>query len=320
MGIHLITKDRDAGRHVSREIAKEFEEAIIASGQVTVVDNPYALVAKVTRNLAFKAAPLLKGLRASPETLLFSVLMGADFDKVFPYFLSGGPKSVYLFDAWPDHHAYIEAFLRKTGVQDVFFSSRQVTEIFNARSQPCAAHWVPEGVTPSRYRFTEYHRKDIDILQFGRRLEALHQAYLPLENEGVTYLYQRSREQLVFPRSEDFVDGLARTRISVCVPSSLTHPERSGPISTMTIRYLQSMASKCLVVGILPDEMRELFDYNPLVEADLSDPAGQMKQLLQNVDSYIPLIEKNYRTVCAHHTWANRWERINQVLKKKYSL
>ena len=53
-------------------------------------------------------------------------------------------------------------------------------------------------------------------------------------------------------RRDAFIDGLARSRVSICVPSSVTHPERAGDIETMTIRYLQSMVSKCVVLGRAP--------------------------------------------------------------------
>jgi hypothetical protein len=81
----------------------------------------------------------------------------------------------------------------------------------------------------------------------------------------------------------------------------------------MTNRYLQSMASKCLIVGCLPKEMLELFAYNPVVEIDRNAPIEQLKTILNNYSDYFPLIEKNYETVSKYHTWENRWKQIKNL-------
>jgi hypothetical protein len=70
--------------------------------------------------------------------------------------------------------------------------------------------------------------------------------------------------------------GLANSKISICVPSDITHPERTGNISTITNRYLQSMASKCLILGKLPHDMLHLFDYNHIIEIDEENPVLQI--------------------------------------------
>ena len=112
------------------------------------------------------------------------------------------------------------------------------------------------------------------------------------------------------------MDGLARSRISICVPSNITHPARAGDVETMTIRYLQSMVSKCLVVGYAPKEMIELFGYNPVVEIDMENPADQLLDILNNFVKYTPLIEKNYNSVLKNHTWRQRWTEIADVIFK----
>jgi hypothetical protein len=125
-----------------------------------------------------------------------------------------------------------------------------------------------------------------------------------------------SDNQLLFNSDAEFKEGLARSKISLCFPANLTHPEKSGGINTMTTRYLQSMASKCLVVGSMPDEMKELFEYTPVVELNLENPASHLCNILNDFSSYIPLIEKNYNYVQEHHTWFNRWGMIKRHIKK----
>jgi hypothetical protein len=74
------------------------------------------------------------------------------------------------------------------------------------------------------------------------------------------------------------------------------------------------MVSKCLILGKAPKELVELFGYNPVIELDMNDPAGQVQALLENYSAYIPLIEKNFEEVVANHTWVNRWKSIKRVL------
>ena len=69
------------------------------------------------------------------------------------------------------------------------------------------------------------------------------------------------------------------------------------------------MLSKCLIVGNAPAEMIELFGYNPVIEADMNEPAKQIENILNNYDQYIPLIEKNFLHA-GKQTWENRWMKI----------
>ncbi len=77
---------------------------------------------------------------------------------------------------------------------------------------------------------------------------------------------------------------------------------------------MQSMFSKCLIVGHAPAEMIQLFGHNPLIEIDYCDPAGQILDLLDRLDDYQELIEKNYHVVREHHTWDSRWQQIKGIL------
>ena len=136
----------------------------------------------------------------------------------------------------------------------------------------------------------------------------------PLRAAGRSYLYEAVQGEVLFPTPHSFVEALSRAKVSVCFPSSLTHPERSGCVETMTQRYLQSMASGCLVVGKMPGEMRELFGYEAVVDADMERPAEQLLEILASFDEYAPLIERNLSVVREHHSWARRWETIARCL------
>ena len=312
--------------HVSQDTVEELETAILSDPRVTPAQMNGVLASTLsgaTRFLGKAGVNLASvsgvGRRAmtepDPERDYFAVAMQLDPSLVAPWFLRRARKTVYLFDAFPTIHSQILRLVEAWGIQYAFVSSSQAAERLNRLSEHCTFICIPEGVDPNRYQQRSFIERDIDVLQLGRRYDAYHALIAPaLERAGKSYFYEKQKGQIVFPRREDFVAGLARSRVSICVPSSVTHPERAGDVETMTIRYLQSIVSKCLVVGHAPPEMIELFGYNPVIELDLGAAAEQLLEILERYDDYVPLIEKNFDLVTREHTWTRRWERMAAVL------
>jgi hypothetical protein len=202
-------------------------------------------------------------------------------------------------------------------VTTAFVSSSQACQQLRQSATACRFFWVPEGIDAGRYRYAPYAGKNIDVLHFGRRYEAYHQAVRhQLERDGKVYLYERTPSRLVFADRAGFVDGLARAKISVCVPCSITHPPRAMGIETMTLRYLQSIASKCLTVGHAPRELIAAFGYNPVIEIDYADPAGQLRWILNNFHDFVPLIERNHSHL-GEHTWTQRWHHMRALMNTR---
>ena len=311
--------------HVSHDTVAELESAILADprvvpAQASAVEGIVDVATRGLRKAGVDIGSLFgAGSRtdsgAAPQKDYFAVMMEIDSARVAPWFIRTSRKSIYLFDAWPARHGNVRNFVETWGVQYAFVSSSQATARLSMLSDRCTFIWTPEGVDPAGYQQRSFIEKDIDVLQLGRKYDSHHALITPaLETAGKTYLYEKVKGGIVFPTREEFVIGLARSKISICFPSSMTHPERSGDVETMTTRYLQSMISKCLVLGHAPAEMVELFGYNPVIEADMSDPGGQILEILSSYKSYLPLVEKNFDVVCSDHTWARRWERMAAVL------
>jgi hypothetical protein len=312
--------------HPSHDVVEEFEAAILEDPDVQAVGpiNQYWLAVMyglLTGWRRFSLRVGSKDLRLSNNNPrkahedYFAIMMSLNPQKCLPFFFNPGRKSIYLFDAWSQNFEKIRTFIRDWGIQQVFVSASQSAERLASLIKGCAVRWIPEGVTPSAYACYPDAARDIDVLQIGRKYDSYHQniAY-SLKLAGKSYLFEAQPRQLVFPTRQAFVDGLARTRISICFPSSLTHPQRAGDICTMTTRYLQSMVSGCLVVGTAPKEMIRLFGYNPVVEADMQNPTGQLLSILDNFDSFHELIDKNRRMIMSQHTWQQRWNQISSLL------
>ena len=248
----------------------------------------------------------------------FASMISGDFKLLLPYAFRSNQNFVYMYDAWPRFHRWIFPLLDFFNIKFVFFYSKQVF-LDHLRKYPqskCGSMWLPEGINAGDYRFEPYSSKDIDVLEFGRIYQQYHDRIRePLQAAGRHHVYRRAGEALLFPDKPAFVRGLAHAKVLICVPSNITHPERAEYISTMTLRYLQAMASKVLIVGMMPQDMKELFPYLPIVELDMDHAAAQLLDVLENYEQYIALIERNYLEVHNHHQWKNRWALIKTKME-----
>ena len=260
----------------------------------------------------------IKFFNTKKRSINFSLLMGASFESLIPHVFISNSNYAYMYDAWPRFHEDILNKAKIMNIKMIFFSSHQVTKLFNKLDSEIKGVWVPEGIKIEDYSFVPFNLKEIDVLEFGRKYDVYHDKIAPsLKANNYLHLFEKQRGDVVFKSRLDFLNGLAKSKISICIPSNITHPERAEGISCMTLRYLQSMASKCLIVGILPDEMKYLFDYQPIIEIDIENASSQILDILENYESYFPLIEKNYIEIQKFHTWDIRLEEILLNIKNE---
>jgi hypothetical protein len=313
--------------HVSLDTVHEFEQVILSDVHVSHVKSSESIFSKMSvtcGTIFYKLASLfhkifnvsiLLPLWGKKKREFFVILMGLNSKKCLPYFLFTGRKSVYLFDAWPNQNDLIIKFIERFKITNLFLSSSQAAEKLRVNSKKCNIYWVPEGINPDLYKQCPYNEKEIDVLQFGRKYDKYHKIIVePLKDNNKLYLYEKIKGEIIFPTRKEFIENLARTKISICFPSNITHPERSGTLETMTIRYLQSMVSKCLIIGHAPEELITLFGYNPVVEIDMDHPVKQLLNTINNFTNFIPFIENNFTIVLKNHCWHNRWENILGLL------
>ena len=312
--------------HVSTDTVNEFESVILddplvsAAHQVKrIIFRSVFFLYRLAKKGGFSTIPVTKSkylnnpFRDSEH--LFAVMMGLDEAKYKPFgFTTNHCRSIFLFDAWEKDYNNILAFVNKYKIDFVFVTASQTAKNLNKLWSKTKVFWIPEAIKMDEYQFKEYNEKKTDVLAIGRKYNEYHNKIKDeLEKSGKKYLYEKVKGEIIFPSREEFIVGLADAKISVCVPSNITHPERAGNIETMTIRYLQSMASKCLVLGIAPKEMVDMFGYNPVVEINMEQPVKQIEEILANFNNYIPLIEKNYMNVVENHTWEKRWKQIKEI-------
>jgi hypothetical protein len=245
------------------------------------------------------------------------ICMGVAEYRLFP-FSCCREVVVYCFDCWPATYEGWETFFRRNRIRLAFFSASRAAEYFSARIPSMQSVWLPEAVDPDAYLNSKrLEERSIDVLELGRKHDLFHQAITQkLKENHRKHLYELQKGRIIFPTREALVKGLSDSKISVCFPCSLTHPERSGDVETVTHRYFESMASGCLILGKCPQELVDIFGYNPVIEADWHDPYGQIDDILQNPGNYQDLVHRNYRRLMEVGTWRLRARSMIEVITK----
>tara|TARA_R110002124_G_scaffold148665_1_gene314326 strand:- start:111 stop:1088 length:978 start_codon:yes stop_codon:yes gene_type:complete len=318
--MHLIVKrNHHSTGDVSQQVVKQFEKAIRSdkTQEINLLNSKGKLLSLIYKwlftkfNLKFGG-----GLLRNKYNQTLAIHMGQEFGKSIPYFLTSNIKIAYFFDVWPYTYGSMLKFLKNLNIDILFISSKQTTNYFLSLGLK-NVYWIPEAVEMEAYRFNDYLAKDIDVLELGRRYSMFHEKIkLILENNNKVHYFENPPGKIIFPTNQAFVNGLARTKICICFPRSTTHNEVAGDVNTVTNRYFQSMASKCLIVGECPPELKVLFGYDPVITLNSSNLENEILEILENYSKYYLLIEKNFETVRKLHSWNNRWEQMKAIINQ----
>jgi glycosyltransferase involved in cell wall biosynthesis len=253
------------------------------------------------------------------------------FSKTFPYYaFDCDLRVLWTYDVWEPDYDRVEKMVKEAKIDMLLLSSFQATSYFSKLNIPgCEVHWVSETVNPKDYVYKPWNDRKTDILSFGRTWQKYHEAIIDgCNSNNIDYRYQERNEQidvavqglkkgLQFPTQNDFVEGLADAKICICFPRCITHPDLAGNVSTVTLRYLQAMASKCLIIGSTPAELKMLLNYDAVIEVDWEHPMEQIQNILNNPEPYQELLEKNYNTVLELFQHQNSITKINSLINKR---
>lgn len=252
---------------------------------------------------------------SSRERPIVVPLMGPRRHQLADAAIRGRPI-VIAWDVWEDSVAEWVDLLQDFSVPVVVCTSTAAQDLLRKRGYKGQLIYLPEATSVARYRpDIPLARRPIRVLELGRRWDAWHE---PVRRAGLLDVvgsrYERVSGQVIFSSRADLIDGFASSAISVCFPRSLTHPEAAGAVETFTHRYLESMASGCLVLGHAPADLIDLFGYNPVIEADMGDAPGQLKAIIGNLGAYQSVVDRNVATVKKVGDWSSRAARIAALL------
>ena len=262
---------------------------------------------------------LMRNFHRSGNGPILVALMGYSESRLLPLCFAN-EFIPFCFDCWSPTYERWEAFFRRHRIRIAMFSARASASHFARLIPEMRSLWIPEAVDIAEYLSgPPLAERDIDVLELGRRFDRYHDAITAsLRQQGRVHLFEQVRGTVIFPTKQELLDGLSRAKVSVCFPSSITHPERSGNVETVTLRYFESMASRCVLVGRCPTELADLFGYNPVVEVKCGGEVEQLLEIVAAPDRYQHLVDRNRRRLLEVGTWDARVEEMLRVFNVGY--
>ena len=217
-----------------------------------------------------------------------------------------------VWDCWPMYFEKTCHWFIKHDVKTAIFTSSQTADRMRARFPQMSILTITEGIDTSKYNEGKpLKERSIDLLEFGRRNKKVFDVNLP---PNYTHLYSKNGEHL-FYTEQDLVDGLADSKITVCYPRCDTQPDKAGDIETLTQRYWEAMLSRIVIVGRAPKELTDLIGYNPVIEIGKDNQQNRIIEILDNIDNYQSIVDKNRRTAIDLGGWDLRIKEIQLFLQ-----
>ncbi len=217
----------------------------------------------------------------------------------------------FVWDCWPGYFDKTCEWFRRHEVKTAIFTSSQTAERMRQHFPKMNIYWCPEGIDTSRYSAgKELNDRHIDVLEFGRTNETVFKAALPY---GIKHICTMQNGKYIYT-SEELFRAMGEAKVTITLPRSITQPETAGDIETLTQRYWECMLSRIVMVGHAPKELIEFIGYNPVIEIDYENPNGQICNILQHINDYIDLTNKNRETALLKGDWLARMPGIKGFL------
>lgn len=239
--------------------------------------------------------------------------------RAFPY-LYFREVIPWICDCWPRDYPKWEHLFRRDRIGLAFVSARGSVEHFRRVRPEMETVWMPEACVPGEYSpGRALAERSIHVLEIGRKHRPFHGAVAgPLGAAGHRHVFAEDGTNTpVYPDQASLHAALGDSVISVCFPRSVTHPEQAGGLETVTLRYFESIASRCIVLGRCPAELEALFGFDPVIGVDEADPAGQVLAILREPGRYQAHVDRAYERLLEVGTYAARTESMIKALERR---
>ena len=218
----------------------------------------------------------------------------------------------FIWDCWPIYFENTCQWFIKNSVKTAIFTSSQTAKLMQERFPMMNILSVPEGIDSKLYtKGQELKNRSIDLLEFGRKNNKIFQVQLP---QNYNHLKGETGKRL-FETNEELFSALADTKLTVAFPRCDTQPEIAGNIETLTQRYWECMLSRIVMIGRAPKELVDFIGYNPVIDIDKQHTEEQVLHILNHIEDYQPLVDKNYETAQNKADWTFRMKEVMNWLK-----
>lgn len=217
-----------------------------------------------------------------------------------------------VWDCWPIYFEKTCRWFVKHDVKTAIFTSSQTAERMRERFPQMNILTITEGIDTSKYQEGKLLKeRDIDILEFGRN-NNLFKKGLP---NNIKHICSNGKQKM-FSTNEEFHGALKNSKITICFPRCDTNPEMAGDIETLTQRYWEAMLSRMIIVGRAPKELINLIGYNPVIEINARDSNNAIMDILNHINDYQSLVDRNRETAIIMSSWGIRVKIIKEWLHK----
>ncbi|MEM0913990.1 MAG: glycosyltransferase [Planctomycetota bacterium] len=192
----------------------------------------------------------------------------------------------WCMDSWPKFDAGLHGFFEKFGVRRACFTQRAAVERCRAAMPEIAASWMPESTPPEIYDASlPLADRPTRIISYGRQLDGMNEALAALGDESSGVLDAATCRRR-FADLDSLRAAIGRARTTLAYPRSLTHTDFSGGSETMTLRYLEAVASRTVLMGATTQEMVDLFGFDPVIEATPGTVGDLVREVVEHPERY----------------------------------
>ena len=246
------------------------------------------------------------------EARLRFVQPGAIFFDTFPDYTKY-EIIPFFWDVWPSNFDKVITWLRKHETKTAIFTSSQAADKVQELFPNMKILAVTEGIDCETYKTGKLLKeRKIDFFEYGREID---NAVKYAVHNKVNYVKGKRNGKPILSQ-EELIDNLADAKIVAAYTKRYTNPLEAGDIDTLTQRFWECMLSRCVMIGHAPKELIELIGYNPVVEVDKENPNEQLMQVLQHIEDYQEMVNKNRDSALFFGNWNYSIQRIMSFLSK----
>lgn len=216
-----------------------------------------------------------------------------------------------IWDCWPNHYQKVVKWLKKHNVKSAIFTSSQSAQHIQQELQGLKILVITEGIEVSEYKQgKDLVNRNIDLLEYG----SVERNYFREYVDGIIHV-NRNNENGRLSTKAKLIESISESKVCVALPRCDVDPIFTGGIETLTQRFWEGMLSRCVLLGRAPKELTDLIGYNPVVDLDRRDASNQVIHIINNIQDYQELVDRNRETALRLAPWEIRIKKIMEWLK-----
>lgn len=219
-----------------------------------------------------------------------------------------------VWDCWPRYVNNMARWFEKHHVRTAFFTSSQTAEKMKELCPKVHIYHLPEAIETELYHAGKpLSERSIDYLEFGRCSRILDSTQF---DKSINVLSSRNERTGLKTRAQ-LADALADSKITLALTRLDNQPELAEGVDTLTQRYWECMLSGVVILGRAPQELIDIIGYDPVVHLDKDNANDQILGILEHIEDYQELVDRNRQRALEHGDWKVRIEWMMGVMKKQ---